>query len=325
MSATLTWASSGAGTKTGTAIGNAFADLKTLIDSKSGDSTFFWEVGGSNTGSTPYYLLLRRKDGSDGRILIVSWSSAPAGNNAAILAQAPTTNQFYIAWFPNGNTATASNLTASSGTIAGDDSNCVKVAPGNTIGSGYAASAVWFYFDSEEGMAFGTANPAGATAYFFAAGDLLIDAADAVYGCTMGAASGNAANFAGSSASLFGYSVSNIVAGAVTPHIRTNYGATDRQYFQAWMGNIWTAQAIGSGDILSDTSNARVYFVPVLLVANQVKGGGFQLKLRQIAIGPATTGPLTPYNTTGPIVQARQFNLTTIGGVGWPWFTNFKL
>ena len=55
------------------------------------------------------------------------------------------------------------------------------------------------------------------------------------------------------------------------------------------------------------------------------KGEGFVIKLRQIAFGPGTVGPLTPYNTTGPVVAARQFNIATAGGNGYPWLTNFKL
>ena len=31
------------------------------------------------------------------------------------------------------------------------------------------------------------------------------------------------------------------------------------------------------------------------------------------------------YNTTGPVVAARQFSNQTAGGNGFPWFTNFKI
>lgn len=327
MSATLTWYNSGLGAKTGTTIGAAFTDLKALIDSKAGDSNFKWEVKGSNIASTPYYLLLGRKDGSVGRILIVNWSSAPAGNNAAILDTAPQTNTFYIAWFPNGNASTASNLTASSGTIAGDDTNCVKVSIGNTVASGYTTNQQWFYFDCEDGIVLFSQNPASSVAqHFLGAGDLLIDASDTAYGCTFGAFNVAHTNFAGNATTIWSYAAANQNAGNTTPCVRSNYGSSNRQYYQAFECVIWTVTMPSSTDILTDTSANKAWFVPVLLLASQIKGGGFQLKLRQIAIGPGSTGAFTTYSTTGPVVKARQASAFTGGNViSVPWFVNFKL
>ena len=80
---------------------------------------------------------MKRKDGSAGRILIVIWTVAPGGNNAAILDTTPGVNVPYIAWFPSGNVDTPSNLLAASGTILGNDANCVKVASLGGIGTIY--------------------------------------------------------------------------------------------------------------------------------------------------------------------------------------------
>lgn len=327
MSATLTWYNSGLGTKTNTTIGAAFTDLKTLIDSKSADSNFKWEVKGSSLAGTPYYLLLGRKDGSVGRILIVNWSSAPAGNNAAILDTAPSANVFYIAWFPSGNASTASNLTASSGTIAGDDTNCVKVAPGNSVAGGYAASMQWYYFDCEEGMVFFSQNPASSGGnHFMGAGDLLIDAGDTAYGCTFGISNNGHTSFSGNGTVCWSYNVVNQQAGGVTAIIRSNYGSSNRNYYQAYIGATWNVQQPSLGDILTDTTNNKAWFVPVLLLASQIKGGGFQLKFRQICWGPNSSGAFTTYSTTGPIVKARQASAYTSGNVvSVPWFVNFKI
>ena len=94
-----------------------------------------------------------------GPILLAVWTSAPAGNNAAILDGAPSSNPVYCAWFPSGNVDTPSNLTASSGTIMGDDSNCVKVSAALAVATIYATGIVPFYFDSAEAVIFCWQNP----------------------------------------------------------------------------------------------------------------------------------------------------------------------
>jgi hypothetical protein len=325
MSATLTWASSGNGAKGGTAIANFLDDLDTLITSKAGDATFFWEKAGKNSAATPYWLLLRRKDGSNGRILIVCFTSAPAGNNAAILDGAPTTNQILIAWFPNGTANTASNLTAASGTICGDDTGAVKCAPFPVVATAYAASFVPFYFDSAEGMVFGTGNPATAPLYMMGAGDLVIDASDNVYGCTFGFGSSSAQTFGSQSASPMPWSSTAVLAGGPVQVVRTNYGSANRSYFAAWLpSGDWANRAVSSTDILTNTAANNVWFVPAQLLG-QVKGDGFVLKFRQIGFGPGTVGAFTAYSTTGPTVAARQFCNTTTGANGAPWMLNFKL
>lgn len=324
MSATLSWASSGLGTKTGTTVATLISDIVTLVNSKSADSTFSWAVASSTTASSPNYVVLKRKDASAGRILLVVWTSAPAGNNAAILDGAPTTNSLYGVWFPNGNVDTPSNLTASSGTIMGSDTNCTKVWAGMAVASIYGASFRPFYFDSAEAVFFGFQNPAAATLYGAGAGDLLVDAADNAYGAVLGYGNGNLNTFGGTTP-LMAWSATKPLANSATAAARTNYGSTDRVYFQAYAcSGAWANSAVSSTDILTDTGTAKAYFVPVQMLG-QTKGEGFVLKLRQIALGPGTVGAFTPYNTTGPVVAARQFCAATTGGTGHAWFTNFKL
>lgn len=324
MSATLDWASSGSGTKTGTAIGNLFADLVTLITSKAGDATFKWEVASSNTGSTPYQITLKPKSGAAGRILLLAYSSAPAGSNSAIFDTTATTNVFYGAYFPAGNVDTPSNLTASSGTIMGSDTGAVKVWGSGNIATIYAASFRPFYFDSDEAMVLGFQNPAAATCYMYGAGELLVDASDNAYPAVMSFAGSSVSTF-GSTTSLMPWVTTTQNAGGSVALVRTNYGSSNRVYYLAWAPTgVWASSAVGATDILTDTAASKAWFVPAQLLG-VAKGEGFVIKLRQIAFGPGTVGPLTPYNTTGPVVAARQFNIATAGGNGYPWLTNFKL
>jgi hypothetical protein len=320
MSITLTWASSGLGTKTATTIAGLFNDLDTLITANSGNAAFFWQVASKNVSATnPQHLVLKRKDASAGRILLVHWTSAPAANNAAILESAPVLGSVYIAYFPSGNVDTPSNLLAASGTIMGDDTNALKVTGALAVATAYAASIQPYYFDSAEAVLICTQNPAAATIAAWGAGDLLIATTDAAVPATFSSA-------AFQTASTFSpYTSTKPVAGSsVAVHIRCNSPVANTVFYQAWTpSGPWNSTAIGSTDVLTDTSVTKVWHVPMQVMSN-IKGGGFPFKLRQLGYGPVTTGALAVYNTSGG-VAARSVNAATTGLSGGVWLTNFKL
>jgi hypothetical protein len=330
MSATLQWHSSGLGVKTGTARANFINDLATLFNANLSDSNFSWKVASVSTAGNPNYIVIKRKDGSDGRILIVAYTSAPAGSHTVLFdvsAGAIATTAPYVAWFPSGNTDTPSNLTASSGTILGNDANAVKVSPGGVFTTTYAASIQHFYFDSAEAVWFCQQNPSSGSLFMFGAGDLLIDSADNAYGATIGFAGSALGNWgSGGGSSVMAHTTNVVQAGSISDNmIRTNYSSSNRVYFHAWVvSGTWGGVPVSSTDILTDTAANRAYFVPMQLLG-QSKGEGFVLKHRQIAIGPGTVGPFQVYQTTGPTVQARQINARTLGAVGAPWLVNFKI
>jgi hypothetical protein len=177
-------------------------------------------------------------------------------------------------------------------------------------------------------MVFCAQNPASSTIYCIGAGDLVVDAADAAYGCTFGTgASGTWSSFFGF-ATLFSWVAAAQAAGGTPPLVRTNYGSANRTYFQPHNTfGAWTSQTAGiAGDILQDNATTYAWFFPQPLVANVVKGGGFPLKLRQIGGGPTTNSALFTYSTTGPVIKARQMCATTTGSTGGcPYVVNFKV
>ncbi len=327
MSATLTWKSSGLGVKTGTARDNWFDDLNTLVGSFGSDSTYRWQVASFSLAGNPRYLVLKRKDGSAGRILLIGYTSAPAGANTTLFdvaAGSILTTAPYIAWFPNGNVDTPSNLTASSGTILGSDTGAVKVGAAHVYTTSYAALFQHYYFESQEGIWFFNQNPAAVAAYAVAAGDLVVDSSDVAYGCTI-AFSGNTLSNWGTSTSVIPFTITALSAGFSGPAVRTNHGASNRIYYHAYApSGTWASVAVSSTDILTDAPNNKAWFVPVELLS-ATKGEGFVLKHRQAAFGPGTVGPLSVYNTTGPVVAAINCSAATAGGVGYPWLTNFKI
>jgi hypothetical protein len=324
MATTLTWQLSALGTKTNTGLAAQILDLKTLLDLYSGTGSFNWMVAGSNTGSSPYYIMLKRKDGSAGRILVVGYSPAPANGNAAIFDQIPLADTMFVAFFPSGNADTASNLSAASGTIAGDDTGAVKAIGPGAASTSYAASVRPFFFDSEEAMYFGFSNPAGSSVFFCGAGYTVIDGADVAYPATVGSG-GNLNTFGASSGGgWLDWTANATLSGAAQNGVKTNYGKANNTFVSAWKPSNWNGQTIGSYDLLNDTENASAYFVPTMLMANRTKGGGFPLKLRQIAYGPTCAGPFPQYRTTEGI-KAIGITALNAGGVSFPWAVNFKI
>lgn len=335
MSATLEWFTAGPQTKTGTTVATCFTDLKSLIDAQSANADFAWEVSSSNLGSTPYYVTLKRKDGSAGRILVVCWTSAPAGNNANILDTAPSTNAVFIAWFPAGNVDTPSNLTASSGTVMGDDSNCVKCTYFSPFSSLYATSYQWAAASNDESLLlFTTAGGTSLTAYYLSwAGDIVVDAADNVYGGVLGGSNGGTTlpyNLLNSSGAGSGWQTGGISAGAVqsAAFLRSNYGQTNSVwgYPLPLAATGYTSQSNGgANDPTINSSTQNVYFTAVMLSA---LGGytpkGMPLKLRQLAMGPLMSGLWPTWNSTGPVVQARGLNSFNVNMQGL-WCLNFKI
>lgn len=329
-SATLTWAHSGLGTKTGTSVAAFISDLAALVNATSPGAAFSWELASSSIAGNPHWVALKPKGGGVGRILIIIWTSTPAGINSRILDTAPSIGasnpNIYIAYFPMGNVDTPSNLNAASGTIMGNDTGAVKVTtfPGNAINTVYQSGYQLFYFDSAEAVVFGVQPPNSFALYVLGAGNLIVDNNDDVYPATFGSSAG--ASFGSTNSGLFSWTGTIQNAGAASSSgLRTNYGSANRVYFPAFTpSGIWANQPVGPGCILTDTATSRVWFVPVPLLG-QTKGEGMVLKLRQIGYGPGTVGSFTIYQTSGPVVQARQFCATSSGGNGFPWFTNFKL
>lgn len=323
-SSTLTWHVSTTGTKTGTAIANFFADCNTLISSYSADANFKWVVASVNSSTTPYYLVLKRKDASVGRIMVVSWSSAPANNHATILDGAPSNNAIHFTWFPAGTADTPGDLTAASGVLLGDDTGAVKCAPMGALATIYTTSYVPFYADCEAGILLCTGLTASTAAYMGGAGDLLVDTTDTEQGCSIGSFQ-SIASFSVNSSPPFAWVTTTLPAGGASSLVRTNYGTANTPYFMAFMPNgPWANTVVGSTDVLSKTATNQAWFVPVPLLS-QIKGGGFPLQFRQFGWGPATTAAFQSYNTTGPVTAAIQLCCYTSGGASYPWVTNFKI
>lgn len=327
MSSTLTWRVTTAA-KTGTGVANLIDDIVSAVNAVSGNADYKWEVASSNNSATPYYVVLKRKDASAGRILLVVWTSGPAGVNSAILDASPASNTLFLAYFPSGNVDSPSNLTAASGTIMGDDSNCTKVVPIAALATMYTTSYQPYVWDSEEAVYFIFQNPAAVTAYWCCAGAVFVDAADDAYegAGAGGGGSGGALNLWGASNITPAWNVTPPSAGgSATTTSNAAFRGIDGSIYYFAFGTVgsWQQAAIASS-VLYDTGINRAWFVPNWLIKAGV-GQGFPVKLRQVATGPATTAAHAEYNTLTLTPAAINGNAFTSGANSSPWFCNFKI
>lgn len=335
MSATLTWQSSGLGAKSGTTAAAFFADFRALVNSKAGDANFKWQEASYSIAGNPYYIVLKRKDGSAGRILLAMYTGSPAGNNSAVLEAAPTNNAIQIAWFPNGNVDTPSNLTASSGTILGNDTDCTKFHTGAAFTSIYSTSYAPYYFESDEAFWLFTGHTGTIGNYLvFAAGYILVDGSDNAVGAVTAGQTTYFTNFPTPSSPFWTWISGDVNAGqGTTVAFRTNYGSADRLYYQAFAPSAayLNNTAGGTTDPMVNVSNSSVSFMPCPLLAGfspatstVVKNEGLVLKIRQMGWGPQSRGSFDTYSTTGPVIKAMS-GLVSYTASATCWFTNFKL
>jgi hypothetical protein len=329
MATTLTFALGIGPTPTATGEIGFFNDMVTMINNKLGDASFSWKVLSSNVASSPYYVVLGRKDNSAGRILLIDYLSSPAGYNPSLFdSPTVTTDYCQVAYFPNGNVSTPSNLTSNTGAVMGNDTGVVKLTSNQTpITSMYNAltGTILYYFDSYDFVSIGVGN-----AYYqqwaFIGGKCLVDYTGTAYDGCMGSIIGTSQNSA-----LMQWCPSTVStpAGLATYNIiRTNYGSNNRAYFSAFPNSAWLYTANGTtGDILADNSNSKAWFAAYPLMG-QTKGEGVVLKLRQMAWGPSTNVAFQEYSVSGPTVAAISANNSASGSTtsySNLWFTNFQV
>ena len=331
MATTLTFYQSTGPTPTAFTDAGFFNDLNTMITANSGNSNFNWEVLSYQTATSPYYMVLGRKDSSAGRILLCDYITSPSQYNTAVFDQnSVSTGYLQIAWFPSGTASTPSNLTSSSGTIMGNDTGVVKfnTSENPIAGSIYqnTANTKLYYFDSYDYLSiFCGIN--SSTQYAMIAGKCLVDYSTPANAYDASAQFVSSAS-AGSQYMSWSSGSSPQYAGqSNTQYVRTNYGSSNRVYFNAWNVPTWagTYPPGSTYDIMAQNSSNQLYYTSIPLIG-QTPGEGVVLKLRQMAYGPTTNTPFQSWSSsTGVQAIQAQSNSSGSGSQVSMWFTNFQI
>lgn len=330
MSDLLTWRQAGPAPKTGTTNTAMFDDIATLINNEAANDDFLWEVASVNSAATPFYCVLKRKDASVGRILVVLWSSAPAGNNAAIcISGAPSNNSIYMTWFPNGNTDTPLNLTAASGTILGDDTDVLFLTHRLQTTTAYSGTKQIQCVANEEGLVFSFQADNDNDQGLMGAGNLVVDYADNAYPACFGH---TAITISANWPLSIPYSFSTDITSANWPLVRSHHPTPNSNSFIPFSpAGLWNIQLWNdTNDVLHNHAESKMWLLPTPL-APYVKGGPWDLKMRQMAIGPThllggDTFNSYIYDSNALQPDAIQLNLSnkTVDD-SFCWFTNYKI
>lgn len=329
----LNWELSAVATKSGTGIAAYFTDLKSVLDGEAANASFLWEAASIQTSAGLQYLVVKRKDGSPGRLLLLNWTTgAPAAPNPAIFTIAITANRLFAAWFPNGNVDTPSQLaTGNTGTIMGDDTGCTYAGVSGEGSSPYSAGFAAFAISSQEIIIIGSRNSSAGSFNEVLGGLIFVDRDD------------NAANgvLLDSQVSSLGFLKSALTASASQQDSGLTWtaspsfgGATSNS---ASINDVFGKRAVGLAAMFSgayasnnsslenihkDSSVSKVWFQPIP-VLDFIKGRGWGYKLRQIAVGPPVTAPDDIITTVSlsPAAIAPSAN----GLQQSCWLTNFKV
>lgn len=295
----ITWNLSDEANKTGITINDLFADFINAVTANAGHSHFKWEVASSNSTTHPLYVVLKRKDGTKGRILFLGAVTAIASaavNPVLFDTTSVSAGRMYIAYFPEATSNTPLNLTSNAGGIFDNDSKCTKAAHVGVVSASYTAAIRLWYADSDAGILMCLQSNSSAGTAVSGAGDLVVDFVDDVVVPTA-IGSGNSSSFgnfnqvATAATGYFDYSSIKVASGGSDRGIHVylpDVGATNLS--RAFIQSGWASIATASNSPMFNTALSRALFIPIILVQCAAPEMELRYKLRQIAFGPQHIG-----------------------------------
>lgn len=266
-------------------------------------SDFPWQVCSFEGTTAPWYVTLKRKTGSAGRIVFIAVTSAPGSTyNPQLGTFAWNAVGVRSAFFPNATSDTPANILSATGDVFTNPSGYSGLSPNIALTTGANLFGCWA---CEDGifLRYGTSS---STSNIIIVGDLLEDNAGSQSAIAIANTSGSM-EFVPSS----------------TPNSTSMGGLAILSGSSIHFGAGWTPPA-GYGAYLRDSGPKSAWFLPRGFASFQLPlGEMMKYKLRQIAYGPT---PLAAYETltdTGSVLKAiSTFPAAT---TGYPWLTNFKV
>jgi hypothetical protein len=290
--------------------------INTAVTANSGASDAYWEVA-NYASVSPKSVLLRRKDGSAGRIIIFGQNGSTPSSLATRNA---TTSLLYIGF-------------SASSTANTPDASWISAAPLSATDYMLAvpmwqmtASTTWrlSYWEFPDGMYFGvtlgTTTGHGAAAGGWLVEDLMGNVLPSILGTGSQTLPTEPFPSGIATAGIVPPLVSNNTTTATANRMLVRVDGFDETIYR-----IFSAVSAATGK-LADTVNKRAFFFPIHMsygtndVRRNVCG-----KLRQVAFGPNTTREATLEATGSPSVYAYGHAYHNASSVPAMWFTNFEV
>lgn len=290
--------------------------LNTAITANSGASDASWEVATYST-ATPKYLLLRRKDGSAGRIAIFGQNATTPNT---LSARVGTASLLYIG-FSGGSNSNTADANWNTGQILSASDYMRAHATWQM-----AAGTTWrlTYFDSYFGMYF--AVTVGTTTGMALAGaGMLLEGNDTqAYPTILGYGNQSLTStpWAASNSSIISPIVATNVSVNTAPRLIARVNGIDESLWRIFKP-CGTTESTGK---LKDTTNNRAYFFPIQLVhgLTDMRLAAFG-KMRQVAFGPNDLKESQLAQTGSPTSYAYGHGHDNATPNPCIWFTQFEV
>lgn len=300
------------------------AFLNIAITANLANSLFSWQVATYNVVS-PKYLMLSRKDGTAGRILIFGQSGSTP--NAAATYVAPASGLLYISYSATStsNTITTSYLTG----IPLSDTDYIRGIAFATdlITNSTRTDYRLIYYDTEVGLVFGLSSVTGGSFVMNFAGELILDTSNTPISCCSGSGTTTCPTGWYASQSDANNCVARVnmanntsyVAGAST--LIARIAGTNYQVYRSTM--LPSAATITS---TYDATSQRCWFVPLVLSGPQdVTAIGQFGRMRQMAFGPLALRDAIFVDAATGLTAAYPITFSTTTASGALWLINYDI
>ena len=291
------------------------AALNTLIVAQSASGSAKWEVV-SYVSASPKSLLLRRKNGAAGRIVIFGQAGSTA--NAAAITGSAVASMLYIGYSP-----TSTSNTVDGSWLSGAPLSASDYMPGSRL-SLLGAGAWRFSYAEFSGGIYLIFTSSGVNGHgYFAAGEIVNDFDGNAVSAVLSTGSGNNAAWVSqittNSVSLIPMVVSTSYSTNTDPLLLVRYDGANRVAFRA------TALAATTMQKLQDTANARMHFLPIALVFNSSDVTYTLLgQLKQVGFGPNCLRE-TVRNFDGVYAYGQCQDISLSNGSNALWFVDAEI
>lgn len=289
--------------------------INTAVTANSGASDAYWEVA-NYASSSPKSVLLRPKDGSNGRIIFFGQNGSTP-NSAAV--RNATASLLYVAFAPSSSANTPDTSWISGQPLNGSDYirgvPCWQMTASTTFRLTYmdSSAGMWFL------ITLGTTTGIG----MCGAGMLVQDSVGGLYPAIHGTGSQTLPTtvFGASTDTLLPTGGSTNVTAATNARLIARYNAWDESLFR-----VFHPTGLTAADKMRDSTSKIAYFFPIDLnfSTTDLRLGYFG-KLRQVAFGPSSQREQSLESTASPSSYAYAHANSNASNVSAIWFTNFEV
>ena len=304
MTTTIAWKALPVGpalSATGTNIVGLFNQLNNYFTSLAANADCHWEVCSFNVAASPYHLVLKRKNGTPGRILFMGVTAAPgAVYNDAMRNYTWSIAGTRAAYFPEATSDVPANLLTNAGEVFTNPGNCTGMTASFAT---YTGTDTLKLFSSQEGIILRLGGPGSPPTLFWVIGELLERYDEIGINCAGTTATFTSPLALAPTVSTLGFSV------------RIGGGF-------AHVGEA-RSLSVGVQTLLRDLGTKQSWYFPIILgtaQAARIDLAGY--KLRQVTTGGVPLAGDEIIYTTGPVERAYAMSSTVSMFL---WLTNDKV